>query len=285
MAATWQWTDGRPPKAVTLTAGEHGVIDLGITWDDQAPRVDWDLADRPFDTGTVDPDDPGRLLLDIPTDVMGFFAIDAAIHGEPAWSGTLRVRIKPAARPAPEPKPAPPPVPAPVPEPTPAPQPQSAPPPAPEPVPAPGPQPAPEPQPAPTQPRRGDPATATPLPAGRRYRVVVLRSGVRVPTLTRPVLEDRTLRIGRFSASRGVIPDLDLTHEFGPAGDASRCSREQAEVFWSGGHILLLSRGATPLELLEDGQAPQPLTGPVAWQPGERYGVPGGLVLTLEEEA
>jgi hypothetical protein len=235
MSAVWRWKRGRPTVSLDVVAGTGVVLDLGLAWDGAPPRVDWELV-PPLQDAVPDPSVPGLLRADLMPDTKGFCSLRVRIEGEPAWSGVVRIRIRPGER-----EDAPPP-----------------PPPAALPV--------------------------APLPAGRAYRVVVLRGGVRVPALTRPVIEGRTLRVGRFSAGRGILPDLDLTGQFGSDGDPSRCSREQAEVFWSQGAILLVSRGRSPLVHLPETGEPTPLAGPVGWLPGERYGVPGGLVLMLEEE-
>jgi hypothetical protein len=121
----------------------------------------------------------------------------------------------------------------------------------------------------------------TPLDPQLEYVVQVYRGATALLQLTRPLRIDRSLLVGKLaSLKHGIsLPDIDLRHHFADAQAAAQCSRQQAKVFWSQGHIYLLNTGENPIILpdashLKSGQD-------YSWQLGEELTLPGGLRLRL----
>lgn len=120
-------------------------------------------------------------------------------------------------------------------------------------------------------------------PETSRYVIQVLRGGVRVEDLETEVCPHSSYLVGKHSRSRGIIPEIDLRGEFGPTGDASLCSREQARILWVGRHLLVTSLGANPMAWRRIPSADSNPFERHAWEPGDILDVPGGLVLKLVE--
>ncbi|MBK1654878.1 hypothetical protein [Allochromatium vinosum] len=117
------------------------------------------------------------------------------------------------------------------------------------------------------------------LDPDREYEIQVHRQGVRIPQLTSPLTPHNSLLVGKFSASRAVFPDIDLRHHFADGRAEALCSRRQARIYWSHGHIQLLNIGKSPITL-PDGRV-LPTDQAYAWTPGEDVVLPGGLSLRL----
>jgi hypothetical protein len=112
------------------------------------------------------------------------------------------------------------------------------------------------------------------------YEVRVYRSGVLIAEKTQRLLRQKSLLIGKFSASKVVLPDIDLHGHFPDIQSEKQCSRRQAKVYWSEGRIVLQNEGKSPLTLPDGRQLSS--TASHDWQPGEAIGLPGGLSLRLE---
>lgn len=125
-------------------------------------------------------------------------------------------------------------------------------------------------------------STSVPAPRldpDREYEIQVYRNGVRIPQLTRLLTPDKSLLVGKFSASRAVFPDIDLRNHFAGSQAEALCSRQQARIYWSHGRILLINIGKSPIGL-PDGRS-LPTDQAHAWTPGDELTLPGGLGLRL----
>jgi hypothetical protein len=114
------------------------------------------------------------------------------------------------------------------------------------------------------------------------YRITVRRDNVPIPKLHRPIEKHKSLLVGKVSASKGILPDIDLTAHFATRDDAHQCSRSQAKVYCMGARIVIENLGKREING-PDGQVLKTGDSHSDWQPGQRFCLPGGINLTLEE--
>jgi len=117
------------------------------------------------------------------------------------------------------------------------------------------------------------------LDPNREYEIQVYRQGVRIPQLSRPLTPHKSLLVGKFSASRMVIPDIDLRSHFVNNQAEALCSRQQARIYWSHDRILLHNLGKSAIDLPNGLHLAKDEV--YAWTPGEEAKLPGGLTLHL----
>lgn len=265
----WTWEQGAPPGPQTARAGTRWTFRLPLTGKGTPPKCMW--FDLPWGTEARQAaPDALTLVVAIPADLSGIHTLRYRI-GDNALAGELLLKILPAKDDIPQPPPATPPAPdqgATAPEAAPAPTPYPAPPPAAAPTPA-----------APMAlPPTDVSAPAPPLTGD--YEVRVYRGGTLIAQLTQPILPHQSLLVGKFSASKLVMPDIDLRGHFPNQRGEEQCSRRQVKVYWSEGRIRLQNVGKSLLRLPGDRNLPS--TESYDWQPGEEVGLPGGLSLRLE---
>ncbi|NWH03883.1 hypothetical protein [Desulfobacter latus] len=132
--------------------------------------------------------------------------------------------------------------------------------------------------PSPTPP--ADPPVS--LPAGDYY-IQVLRRDQPIPELKTAVPVNKTIRIGKRSATYGV-PELDLKGRFETPDMEKMCSRSQADVFWKNGAITVVKTGYHDIKRLQTNGDLETMPSPHYWQPDEVIALPGRLRLKLKRE-
>ncbi len=109
------------------------------------------------------------------------------------------------------------------------------------------------------------------------YSIVVMRSGVELPDVSRQLPRRQSLRIGR-----SPVCEISLHNQFYDENSAKLCSKEQAEVFWVANRVIIRTLGKNSLLYAgaDGAQIPVPRDYHY-WQPEEILLVPGGLEVCL----
>ena len=251
----WTWEKGAPPGPQVAQAGTRWSFRLPLQGSGPAPNCVW--SNLPGGVAAQQPtSDTLMLIVDIPADLSGVHRLSYRI-GDNALAGMLLLKILPADASAPQalvtPTPASP---------------------AAAPVVTPTPEPAVQ-----TSSFQAASSAPTSAPTGD-YEVRVYRGGTLIANKTQPLLRHKSLLVGKFSASKSILPDIDLSGQFPDMPSEGQCSRRQAKVYWSAGRVVLQNEGKSPLDLPDGRKLPPAATHD--WQPGEDVGLPGGLTLRLE---
>lgn len=114
------------------------------------------------------------------------------------------------------------------------------------------------------------------------YQVTVRRDNIPIPQLHRRVEKHKSLLVGKISVSKSILPDIDLTAHFATKADAHQCSRSQAKVYCMDARIVIENLGKSEIKG-PDGRVLKTGDSHEDWQPGQRFYLPGGISLTLEE--
>lgn len=316
--STWTWKDGKPPGPQTARAGETWILHLPLVGTGPAPMIDW-MDVPPGLSVTPIPGDALSFSVQIAADLSGIQTLRYRRVGEPR-ADELMLKILPALTAQPNSASTPssdasshstttsasqaaassPPSKA---------QPglsivgQRIAPPQGQPANIPTPQdvrvrsqPSAPPTPKPTEtadnqsrvttatapssPRVSSPGSATGLDPNREYEIQVYRNGALISQLNRPLMLQKSLLVGKFSASKAIFPDIDLRHQFDNEQSEALCSRQQARIYWSHDQIQLLNIGKSPITLPDGRRLATDQAYP--WMPGEEVILPGGLSLRLK---
>ncbi|WP_341325715.1 hypothetical protein [Methylotuvimicrobium sp. KM2] len=294
----WHWQNNKPPGPITIAAGKVLQFRLPLNGNTAPPRCQWTGLPGKAPNDPVFSDDL-TLEIVIPEDATGIHKINYALAGYESLNGSLRLKVIPkqqlAANPetgvskkpdsaetsTPQPSEIPEKKPdlvtknstSPTPPETEAQKPAQT-------VPSDNVKPA----------ETSKPETNTPNPAlpaidphsGLVY-VQVYRGNMPISQLKTKLDYHQSLLVGKRSESKNIFPQIDLKSHFPDSRSASFCSRQQAKIYWSQGHVFIRNLGASPLRVNNNRVIDKDED--YNWPLNETVELPGGLVLRLTFEA